>query len=216
MSAKLLLGAIAALAALPAQATVLNFNISGATDGSAIPTAYGNRVSSASSGAFSYGNQGEGFTPGIAVSYGFAASFWSSGYGALTNVAYADGSQFSLTLTADAGLFVSLSSFRMAGFDNSYQINGVSVTGGSTSFAQSNVVINGSSNGTGLTTFSFGAPIVGSSLTISFNSTNLGAAFQANVGIDNIVFAQVPEPSVLAAALAGVGGLGLVLRRRRA
>jgi hypothetical protein len=204
------------------QATVLTFDITGSTFGndSPIPATYGNRASGASQGGpggltFGYGNFGEGFTPNVAVSYGQPASFANTGYGALVNVAYGSGGVFSMTFTADPGFNVSLYSFDLAGLDQSYQINSVSVLSGATTlFTQSNVIVNGSSNGTGVTSFAFNPILTRSTLTVQVNASNLGAN-GANIGIDNIRIAQVvvPEPSVTALAIAGAA-LGVALTRR--
>jgi hypothetical protein len=198
-------------------ATVFTFNLTGAADDSAIPNDYGNRATSPPSNPnYGYGNFGEGFTPNAVATYNQPAFFFSTGYGALTNIAYASGGVFSLTLAADPGFTVSLLSFDMAGFDSNYNINSVSVTGGTTSFNQTNVVIAGSNNGTGSTPFDFtGSPITGSQFTIQFDATNLGSGLQANVGIDNIRIRQavVPEPSVTIIGLA-LTGVALAVRRR--
>jgi hypothetical protein len=202
------------------QATVLTFDITGSGFGndSPVPATYGNRAASSSqpgSGGltFGYGNFGEGFTPNVAISYGQAANFATTGYGALVNVAYAPGGMFSVTFTADPAFNVTLYSFDLAGLDQTYQINSVSVFSGATTlFTQSNVIVNGSSNGTGVTSFAFNPIFTRSSLTIQFDATNLGAN-GANIGIDNIRIGQVPEPSVTALAIAGAA-LGVALSRR--
>ena len=211
------LGAIATAASL--HATVLTFNITPApADDATIPADYGNRAASASQvgggGTYGYGNFGEGFTPNVTDSFGTATNFFSTGYGALVNVAYANDGHFSLTFTGDAGFNVSLYSFDLAGLDQSYTISSVSVLSGATTlFSQSNVLVNGSSNGTGMTSFSFG-PLTAHTLTVQFDASNLGANVQ-NVGIDNIRIGQVavPEPSSL--ALIGFAGVASFFIRRR-
>jgi len=215
--------ALAALAmTVSAKATVLTFDITGSGFGndSPLPASYGNRASSSSQAGpsgltFGYGNFGEGFTPNVAVSYGQPAAYYGSGYGALVNVAYAPGGMFSITFTADAGFNVSLYSFDLAGLDQTYSINSVSVLSGATTlFTQSNVIVNGSSNGTGVTSFAFNPILTRTTLTVQFDASNLGAN-GANIGIDNIRVGQsvIPEPSVTALAIAGAA-LGLVLSRR--
>ena len=217
------LSALTALAMVAsAQATVLTFDITGTGFGndSPLPAAYGNRASAGSQAGpagltFGYGNFGEGFTPNVAVTYGQPAGYYGSGYGALVNVGYGTNGVFSITFNADANFNVSLYSFDLAGLDQSYQINSVSVLSGATTlFSQSNVIVNGSSNGTGVTSFTFNPILTRSTLTVQFDASNLGAN-GANIGIDNIRIGQVaiPEPSVAALAIAG-GALGLALRRR--
>jgi hypothetical protein len=226
MSYRSLLVALATLSCVAsAQATVLTFDISGTKgagfgDGSEIPGDYGDHVTSGtaigSTGlAYQYDNFGEGFTPAIAAQYNTTAAFFGTGYGALVNIAYAENGMFSLTLTAAAGFTLDLYSFDLAGLDSNYQIDSVSVTtDGVGSFTQSDVIVHGSSSGTGLTSFDFATPISGTSMTIEFDARNLGVGNWENVGIDNIRFDQVPEPSVTA-LLAAAGGLGLYFRRRR-
>jgi hypothetical protein len=211
---------LAATASL--SATVLTNDISGPGFGpdSSIGAVYGNRVSSASSSSgaltLAYANFGEGYTPNIAANYGQPANYYDAGYGALVNVAYAPGGIFTLTFSADPGFNVSLYSFDLAGIDSSYQINSVSVFSGATTlFSQNNIVINGSANGTGVSSFSFG-PLSAAQLTIQFDASNLGAN-GANIGIDNIRIGQVavPEPSSIALVVAGAAVATFLARRRR-
>lgn len=214
---------LALTAVTPTEATVLTFKSNpDFADDAALPANYGNRVASGSvvSGGttYQYGNFGEGFTPNVAATYDNPANTYGPGYGALVNVAYAPGGIFRLTLAGDTGFNVSLFSFDLAGLDASYQINSVSVFSGATTlFSQSNVTVNGSSNGTGVTSFNFG-PLTAHTLTLQFDATNQGVVAQQNIGIDNIRFSQVavPEPSVTALALSSAGVTYLLHRRRRA
>ena len=212
---------VALLATASVQATVLTYDFSGSpgvADDAQIPADYGDNVTGASmaggAGTYGYSNFGEGFTPNVTADHG-DAQFYGAGYGDLTNVAYADDGTFSLTLSTGVTQNVTLFSFDLAGFASSYQINSVSVfANGVQVFLQNNVTVNGSSNGTGRTSFTFSQPFRGNTISLNFDASNLGAN-ALNVGIDNIQFGQaVPEPSSVVLALSAAG-LALVVRRFR-
>lgn len=216
---------LALLATASVQATVLTYDFSGSpgvANDDPLPADYGDNVTSTSmprpSGTtYGYGQFGEGFTPNIIADHG-DAQFYGPDYGDLTNVAFANDGTFSLTLTSDFAnnRNVQILSFDMAGAGGSYQINSISITNQNNVvlFSQTNPTIAGSNNGTGRTSFSFlNAPLQGEVLTLSFDASNLGGTAY-NIGIDNIQFAQVPEPSVTALALSAAG-LGFLVRRFR-
>ncbi len=138
------------------QATVLTFDFGG-SNGSSIPSTYGNRVGNPMfppPPGFSYG-AGGGITPNVQVFYGAAGSLPRLGgevngmgqpvdpsrqFGDLTNVLYLD--RFSLpqgiltiTLVADPGFLVCLDSFQMASTYNP-------LTGGEDLAAKSIQVLN--------------------------------------------------------------------------
>ena len=56
----------------PLSAAVLTFDTGNTTDGSGIPTTYGDNITATTIGSSSYGATG-GFTPDITVSYGNAS-----------------------------------------------------------------------------------------------------------------------------------------------
>jgi hypothetical protein len=116
----------AVLVGLPAHATVLTFNITGISNFNGIPLAYGDNVTSATMGPFSYGTTG-GFTPNVTVDYGEtfedSQSFWNNGYGNLTNIVFEDVDNvgmFNLSFAADPGFSVSLLSFDLAAFTSEF------------------------------------------------------------------------------------------------
>lgn len=233
--------ALLAIAPMPASATILTFD-QARQSGAVVPTGagsdieadYGDRVSGpvqgVPGGVFTYGEAGEGFTPGVTAEFvslgpggGNDASLWTTQYGDLVNVAF--GNQFSNTmevrLTADAGYRVLLHGFDLAGWrETDYTIAGVRVLDANVPiFAETDVRIEGDATGPRHTTFAFASPLEGGVLTIVIDYGNLPGTQQDNIGIDNIRFGQsppapIPEP---ASALLMLGGAALVsLRARRA
>ncbi len=196
-------------------AAVLTFDIAGSTDFSAIDQDYGDRITSASTGNFSYGIA-EGFTTNVVVSYGNSdPSFWSTGYGNLTNVLFEDTDNIgilTITFTADPDFEVRLHSFDLAAFggsDLTIALVDVSGSGGSL-FSASNATISAST----FTPFAFGTPLQSDQVTITINATNLGS-LNDNIGIDNITFSQVDIPEPFSHLLFGLGVLGLAVAIRR-
>ena len=210
--------ALAATASL--QATVLTYGISPApAEGTTIPADYGDRVtgttmSGAGGATYSYADFGEGFSQRILADHGDANFFPGTGFGDLSNVAFAADGTFSLTLTADVGFNVILQSFDLAGFFNSQVVGNISIFGDNVLLASaSNVTVSGTGR-TNSSTFLSQSSFRAATIRLTFDSRNLGAG-QGDVGIDNIVFAQaVPEPSVTA-LLAGAAVAGVLLRRRQ-
>jgi hypothetical protein len=191
------MAASASFVAFPAHAVVLTFDIEGAFDSNPINPAfadYGDNATSPTMGTYSYGTAG-GFTPNIVTGYSVNASFWTNDYGDLVNVAYpvADSGIFEVTLTADPGFEVALNSFELAGWpDTDYTINSVQVLAGSVPlFSQSNVLVQGETSPfrTSFTNDVLGSSLAAPSLTIRFDSSNLGEASD-NIGIDNVQFSQ--------------------------
>jgi hypothetical protein len=98
--------------------------------GRAVEQDYGDRVDTSpmnvSGGQFTYGNDGEGFTPNVVVDYiagsgtpiNPGVSLWTSQYGDLTNVLFGNNNSLSLNVefSADTGFDVELYSFDLAGF----------------------------------------------------------------------------------------------------
>lgn len=218
-----------------AGAAVLTFDITETAGGpwvgnfTDVPQDYGDRISafSVTSGANTYEYGGaEGLTPNIEISYGPALSdiaLWDNNYGDLQRVIYPDNDGVGLqevTLTADPGYQVNLHGFDMGGWNRATRtIDLVEVEADAVSFfAVADPTIAGA--GPGHTDFDFATPLMARTMTIRFDSTNLGT-FSDNVGMDNIAFSQseavvIPLPgafSLLAIALAGLGGIAW---RRRA
>jgi hypothetical protein len=94
-------------------------------------------------------------------------------------------------------------------------INSVKVLDGAnhTLFSQSSVPVQGDASPPSHTTFTF-PPLVASTLSIRIDASNLTADFGAeDVGLDNVHFSQVPEPSTAMLAMIGGFGAGLIARR---
>jgi hypothetical protein len=125
------------------------------------------------------------------------------------------GSFHSILFTPGASAAVSLESFNFhpyyvsaETFDYNWSVlDGATVlTGGSISF-NSDATKNHSVN----INFTGG---VGEALTLMLDRTG-GSGSGQNIAVDDIAFAQVPEPSTLALLSLGLGGLALSARRRR-
>jgi len=187
-------------------ATVLTFDISGASNTiSSIPQNYGDNVSATTMGTFSYGSSG-GFTPNVTVSNqgdsGASLAFWSTGYNDLINVAEneTDGaSGFSFTFTAEAGYKVILNSFDIGNWGSAIDVPEVSIFDESNSilFQRSSIPLFQNTIQSHVS-LDFDN-IIGQSLTISISTLGLGGNSD-NVGLDNIQFSQtsaVPVPGAI-------------------
>ncbi|HUT40260.1 MAG TPA: VPLPA-CTERM sorting domain-containing protein [Gammaproteobacteria bacterium] len=223
-------------------ATVLIFDQSrNATQTTVVPTSagsvvqqdYGDNVTGSPmnvpGGQFTYGNQGEGFTPNVVVDYfsDTGVGQWTIQYGDLTNVLFAgepltgaSPNTLNVRLTADLGFEVQLYHFDLAGWANTdYTINGVSVFSNTAMlFSENNVLVEGDSSGPGHTAFDFATPLSAQQLVIEIDFSNILTGSQDNIGIDNIRFGQNPPaliPIPATAWLFGSGLLGLIGISRR-
>ena len=206
----------ALLAPHQAQATVLGFDVAGLPSGGVMPQDYGDRVTSSTSGDFTYGTAG-GFTPNVEVAYegdpggggiGSNLSLWINGFSDLVNVLNNedDGeSRFEVRLTADAGFAVLLESFDLGNFGSELTIAELRIENGSGAalFTSTNFTLPVSSEPH--LDFDFGTGLVASELLISIDLTGLGGSSD-NVGLDNLQFGQVevPEPSTILLAVAAL------------
>ena len=225
--------ALAALAATPAAATVLTFDIDNSKPNASLSMsqAYGDRVTATVQNGATYGVGAEGFTPNVLASYsgGTAGSLirWTTNYGDLVNVLEneVDGaSVLEVTLTADAGYQVNLYGFDLGGWPQfDYTLPGLQVVDRASNvlFSQSNVLVQGNGVGPRHTTIDFGAGLSGQSLTLRLNLAGLNNNSD-NIGLDIVRFGQsggpvagVPVPSACALMIAGFAGGGAALRRRR-
>lgn len=209
------------------------------TSGGRLPADYGDNVTGAvvnvPGGAFTYAEEGEGFTPNVELDI-FAAGatptdshvrLWQNGYGDLENVIFTEGPGtqgaplLSVRLTADYGYLVDLYGFDLGGFGADYTIAGVSVlAGGTTLFAQADVLVEGNPLGPGHTAIVFAEPLSAPELLIEIDISNLPAGIQDNIGLDNLRFGQttlvVPEPAtLLLIGMMGLGWRGFESMRRR-
>lgn len=238
------LGAVVALLgcfAAPSAATTLLFDqirdsgvVIPTISGNAIEQDYGDRVSGSPmnvpGGQFTYGNDGEGFTPNVVVAYSTATSplgisLWADSYGDLTNVLFGNQNSMSLLvdLTADPGFDVLLYHFDLGGWPNTdYTIGAVRVLNGATElFSETDVLVEGDLSSPRHTSFDFLSPLAAPQLRIEIDYSNLAGSLQDNIGIDNIRFGQDPPAPTLSevpesstAVLLGLGLLALALRRR--
>ena len=226
-----------------AHATVLHFDETRNSAGTVIPTGspgtvesdYGDNVTGAlvavPGGFFSYGNEGEGYTPNVVADFSSRTDvrLWTLQYGDLTNVLFAQSPQLgipaetiSILFTADPGYEVQLYHFDLAGFpERDYTINGVSVSGDAgTLFTMSNVLVEGDLSGPRHTSLDFATPLTSGSLLIEIDFSNLASGVQDNIGIDNIRFGQnppavIPLPSAFWLFVSGLLGLGGFKKQKR-
>jgi hypothetical protein len=180
---------------------------------------YGDRVTNTPQDGYNY-DLTAGPTPAIVARYGTGTTSdfkgWPGDYGDLVNVIYPYYPSITVKvidfkLTADPGSAVGLHSFQMAAWTHDYAIVSVKVLNESNAqlYSQGNVLIQGDAVGPRHTDFNFGSPLVGQSLTIRIDATNLGPAF-VNIGLDNVVFSQVPEPASIVLLLFGCLGIAFV------
>jgi len=144
---------------------------------------------------------------------------WSSGFGDLTNVIAqssrgVDSGRIDITLTADPGWAVLLTSFDMAVFPSgpftSHVINSVQVTDGSGNvmYSQLNPTIVSAGHN------SFTPGVSGPVLHILIDASNVLNDQAENIGLDNIQFTeQIPEPSTWILFGTAFAALGLLRRR---
>lgn len=210
---------IIGLTLLPTSASVLTFeSTTFSGNGNGVDSDYGDRITATTMGNFSYGGAG-GFTPNIEVSYlgssGTGLSHWTTGYNDLIGVAYHETdfeNSFTIQLSADAGILAQLNGFDLGNFGGAavvlptVQVLG---SGGAILFSETNVSLD--PNVDPHLSFDFPTPLESSELTISIDTTGLGGNSD-NIGIDNIGFSQIPEPS--SAIFVTLASLGLAFKRR--
>jgi len=164
---------------------------------------YGDRVTGASSGGFSYTGTGS-FTPNVELAFGTLEGTttgylypWGGGYNDLQNIVYASvsgalgvQSEMNVTLTADPGQRATLQAFDIGNWGVAITLPYVRVTNqnGVVLFEQLNVALN--ENISPLErNFVFNPPLVGQILTLRISVEGL-AGNSDNVGLDNLTFGQ--------------------------
>jgi hypothetical protein len=169
---------------------------------------YGDRVTGAVTGAFTYGGTGS-YTPNVLLGFGcaeggfnFQAFPWSGGYNDLINIIYASvagtagaGGELQVTLTADPGYRVSVQSFDIGNWGAAITLPYVRVTNenGAVVFEELNVALNESAS-TIERNFVLSPAPVGRILTVRISLDGLAGSAD-NVGLDNLTFGQQTGPS---------------------
>lgn len=215
---KTILLAALAMAVVGAQATVLTFDIDGATAGMTMPQTYGDNVTAANMGIFHY-DISNGITPDVTVDYvGLGSSqtdlnFWTTGYSDLVNVVEfePDGaSGYNLVFTGSNGNGVRLESFDLGNWSGAVTLAALRVRNelGAVLWSQTNIAVP-AFNAPHL---SFAPDVAGQVLTLEVDLSGLGSNSD-NIGLDNIAFTQeaVPEPLTLI----GLCAAGAWITRRR-
>ncbi len=188
---------------------------------------YGDRVTATTMGTFFYGSAG-GFTPNVLLSYSpntvpDYVYTWDTGFGDLVNViapyvSNANSSNYGkmqITLTADAGFRVTLTSFNLGGWNATDRIaQSLTIKDGSNNnliAPLSNVLFQGVGHGT------LSPNVTAQTIVISVDASNIINENGFNVGLDNIQFSQisnVPEPSTFGLMGVALAGLGWLRRKR--
>jgi hypothetical protein len=146
---------------------------------------------------------------------------WPSGYGDLANALYEGSHETKLQVkfTADPGFRVWLHRWDLALFGffhpNGESINGVAVYGanGLPLFSRTNFFV----PATGHIRFdAFSRPLIDTMLTLEIDARNITTAFRnEDIGIDNILISQVPEPASATLAIVAAGTVVIVAVREK-
>lgn len=204
-------------AATLSPATILTFDIAGASAGQTMPMDYGDFVTSGTMGNYSYGIS-NGLTPDVNVDYGpHDLNFWTTGYSDLTNVLENEpdgdaGYDVIFTPNLPGQTVVTIESFDMGNWGGAIVVPGITIRTNSGVLWQQNNIELGASASPHLTF----TPNVSASerIYLHVDTTGLGGNSD-NVGLDNIAFRQsaVPEPATMAAL--GLGFAAIMRRRRK-
>jgi hypothetical protein len=175
-----------------ARASVLTFDLTGISNNQIVNSAYGDNITAATVGSFSYGFA-QGFTPNVTVDYGpLSPKLWTTQFGDLANVLISsspDPNLLIVTFTAANGFSVRLHSFDLAGWTPGFSfdptINSVKVFDGNNNvlFTQTNPTVSITSH----TPFTFGTPLAAQVLKVQIDALNIDSD---DIGIDNIIVSQ--------------------------
>jgi hypothetical protein len=161
-------------------------------------------------------------TPNVVVDFPNNGQLWNSGYGDLTQLVLTPNAPTNtiaeIKLTAAATYVVALTRFEVGGWNHTDRTAAFMqvIVDGLTVYNVLNFHVEGDGtadpDGTpnGHTDVDFASPLVGSVISVKFDSGADGVL----IGIDNISFFQMPEPSAAALTLAGISAI--VVRRQRA
>ena len=207
-----------------ASATLLTFDLNNIGTCVVINQNYGDRVTALSDAVGSYGELGEGFTGNVVADFGTVdPSLWTTGYSDLTNVFFDDADNqgpLELVLTADAGFSVQLFDFDLGAYGDNRTVNSVRVTNENNDLLFES--LGDTILGTTHSDYTFTSPLVGQSLRITIDQTNLGSASD-DVALDNVRFGQiesvtapVPEPATMTLLGMGIAAMAARSRRRKA
>lgn len=177
---------------------------------------YGDHVSgtpmAVPGGFFTYGEEGEGFTPAVEVDLFSSEAtgsgpgvriYGEEGYGDLLNVIHTEGpgvggaETLTLVLTAGPGVAVDLYGFDLGGWNRTdYTIASLEVLGDAQPlFQASDVLVEGDLSGPGHTTVAFDPPLRAQELVVHLDLSNIALNSRDNIGIDNVRFGQFPRPT---------------------
>ena len=179
-------------------ATVLTFDV-GTPPPVALPQNYGDRVTAATMGSYSYMRSG-GFTPNVVVQFlGDQPSLWDSGFNNLVNVwenGLDNDSELGAMFTADPGYLVRILGFDMGNWAEEVTLYEVSVRDANDVplFSQTSVVVPDASN-PGPLHFDFGPGIAGRTLILRVDAGPSGGSSD-NIALDNVKFGQSLAPRV--------------------
>jgi hypothetical protein len=188
-----------------AQATVLTFE---GVNGAGLLHGYGDRVSSASSGGYTYHGSGT-FTPNVLLSMGGVEGgqllppyVWHDGYSDLFDVVYLQpngtaqhGAELQLTLAADPGFHASLQFFDLGNYGGPLTLPYIRAYDEVGALLHESLSVVLPSYSVTARRFDFDPPLVGRVVTLRISLAGLGSQAD-HVGLDNVGFGQGPVTPV--------------------
>lgn len=211
---------VALCAASIASASVLTFTVAGLANGRPLPNDYGDRITSATMGSYSYGLIG-GITPNVVAEYRGASlqphvNWRYAGFNDLLGVIY---NEFDLApwyrvhLTADPGYLTTIESFDVGNRGGEITVPNITIYDGNFQilWEETDIIVPASTS----PHISFAPNVTNTALIIQVTTVGLGHSSD-NIALDNIQFTQqlIPAPGG-ALALLLLAGLGLMRPARR-